>query len=70
MTNVLGTLVHTAPGRDVGTVIVGGRIVVEGGNPCLVDKMAVLERAEAAAAALWARARERARSGAVAFLAS
>lgn len=63
LTNVLGTLVHTGQGRDVDTVIVGGEIVVEGGNPCRVDKLAVLERAEAAAAALWSRAREEARRG-------
>ncbi|MCU0899360.1 MAG: amidohydrolase family protein [Cypionkella sp.] len=56
LTNVLGTLVHTAQGRDVDTVIVDGRVVVEGGEPVLVDRMAVIERAEAAARALWARA--------------
>lgn len=57
LTNVLGTLVHTAQGRDVQTVIVGGRVVVENGEPTLVDRMAVIERAEKAAAALWSRAR-------------
>lgn len=56
LTNVLGTLVHTGQGRDVETVIVEGEIVVSGGEPVRVDKMAVLDAAEAAAASLWARA--------------
>jgi 5-methylthioadenosine/S-adenosylhomocysteine deaminase len=62
LTNVLGTLVHTAHGRDVETVIVGGRVVVAGGEPVLVDRMAVIARAEAAARALWERARAEARA--------
>ena len=57
LTNVLGTLVHTGQGRDVETVIVGGEVVVTGGEPVRVNKMAVLEAAETAAAALWERAR-------------
>ncbi len=57
LTNVLGTLVHTAQGRDVDMVIVEGEVVVAGGEPLRVDKMAVLEAAETAAAALWRRAR-------------
>ena len=57
LTHVLGTLVHTGQGRDVDIVIVNGKIVVSGGNPLWVDKMAVLEAAETAAAALWIRAR-------------
>ncbi|NEX48809.1 amidohydrolase family protein [Pseudotabrizicola algicola] len=57
LTNVLGTLVHTAQGRDVDKVIVGGRLVVDGGEPLLVDRVGVIERAEAAARALWSRAR-------------
>jgi len=57
LTNVLGTLVHTAHGRDVDTVIVGGQIVVEGGEPTRVDRLAVVERAEGAAKDLWERAR-------------
>lgn len=56
LTNVLGTLVHTGQGRDVETVIVEGEIVVSGGEPTRVDKMAVLEAAETAATALWERA--------------
>lgn len=57
LTNVLGTLVHTAQGRDVDMVIVEGELVVAGGEPLRVNKMAVLEAAEKAAAALWRRAR-------------
>ncbi|MCE8471225.1 amidohydrolase family protein [Rhodovulum sulfidophilum] len=57
LTDMLGTLVHTGQGRDVETVIVGGEVVIEGGEPLRVDRMAVLEAAEAAAAALWDRAR-------------
>ena len=57
LTNELGTLVHTGQGRDVDTVIVEGESVVAGGEPVRVNKMAVLEAAETAAAALWERAR-------------
>ena len=53
---MLGTLVHTGQGRDVETVIIEGEIVVSGGEPTRVDKMAVLEAAETAATALWERA--------------
>jgi len=56
-TNVLGNLVHTAQGRDVDVVIVDGRVVVENARPTLVDVEAIVADAEAAAAALWARAR-------------
>lgn len=61
MTNVLGTLVHTGQGRDVETVLVDGEVVVENGEPVLIDKMEVLDAAEAAASALWARADAEAR---------
>ncbi|MEM1075467.1 MAG: amidohydrolase family protein [Pseudomonadota bacterium] len=57
LTNVLGTLVHTGQGRDVDTVLIEGQVVVSGGEPMQVDKMAVLEGAETAASALWNRAR-------------
>src|SRR3954463_9720601 len=36
--NVVGTLVHTGQGRDVATVIVDGRVVVENGRATLVDE--------------------------------
>jgi 5-methylthioadenosine/S-adenosylhomocysteine deaminase len=55
--NPLGNLVHTAQGRDVETVVVDGRIVVENGRPTLVDPDEILRAASAAADALWARAR-------------
>lgn len=57
LTNELGTLVHTGQGRDVDTVIIEGEVVVSGGEPLRVDKMAVLEAAETAAASLWSRAK-------------
>lgn len=53
----LGTLVHTGQGRDVETVIVDGEIVVEDGRPTKADAEAIRTEAEAAIAALWARAR-------------
>lgn len=56
-TNPLGNLVHVAQGRDVEMVAVDGDIVVEGGAPTRVDAEAVRREAEAAIAALWARAR-------------
>ena len=57
LTNVLGTLVHTGQGRDVDTVVVEGQVVVAGGEPVCVEKIAVLEAAETAAANLWSRAK-------------
>jgi len=62
LTNVLGTLVHTGQGRDVEAVIVEGQLVVEEGECLRIDKMQVLDAAEDAAASLWARAREEART--------
>lgn len=56
-TNVLGNLVHTAHGRDVDMVFVGGELVVESGEPCRVDRDEVLRRAEVCASDLWARAK-------------
>ena len=38
--NPVGTLVHTGQGRDVATVIVDGRVVVENGRATLVDEEA------------------------------
>jgi 5-methylthioadenosine/S-adenosylhomocysteine deaminase len=55
-TNALGNLVHVAQGRDVETVIVDGRVVVEGGRATLVDQDRIREEAAAAAESLWARA--------------
>ena len=54
--NPFGTLVHQAHGRDVATVIVDGRIVVEGWHPTEVDGAAIRRDGEAAARRLWNRA--------------
>ena len=53
--NPVGTLVHTGQGRDVATVIVDGRIVVEGGRATLVDEDRIRREGAAAARALWTR---------------
>jgi 5-methylthioadenosine/S-adenosylhomocysteine deaminase len=53
--NPVGTLVHTAQGRDVAMVIVDGRIVVEGGHATLVDEDKIRLEGAAAARALWTR---------------
>ena len=55
-TDPLGNLVHVGQGRDVETVIVDGRIVVEDGRATLVDQDAVRRDAAEAAADLWRRA--------------
>ncbi len=55
--NPLGNLVHTGQGRDVSTVIVHGEIVVEDGRALRVDEARVRAEAQAAATALWQRAR-------------
>ena len=55
--NPAGTLVHTGQGRDVEHVFVDGRHVVEGGMPKLARLDDILRDAQAAADALWARAR-------------
>jgi len=51
-----GVLVHSAVGNDVDTVIVDGRIVVEGGRLASADGDAIVARAQATASALWRRA--------------
>jgi 5-methylthioadenosine/S-adenosylhomocysteine deaminase len=53
--NPIGTLVHTGQGRDVATVIVDGRVVVEGGRAALVDEDRIRAEGAAAATALWTR---------------
>ncbi|MFM9888332.1 MAG: amidohydrolase family protein [Burkholderiales bacterium] len=55
--NPIGNIVHVGQGRDVETVIVDGRVVVEGGEPVLVKREAIIAAAQHAADALWARAK-------------
>jgi 5-methylthioadenosine/S-adenosylhomocysteine deaminase len=53
--NVVGTLVHTGQGRDVATVIIDGRVVVENGQATLVDEDRIRAEGAAAAKTLWTR---------------
>jgi 5-methylthioadenosine/S-adenosylhomocysteine deaminase len=53
--NPVGTLVHLGQGRDVETVIVDGRIVVEHGEATLVDEEGIRRDGERAARQLWTR---------------
>jgi len=55
-TNPVGTLVHTAVGRDVEMVFVDGRCLVRDGRPTLVGMEEVVAHAQAAADQLWRRA--------------
>ena len=55
--NLLGSVVHCAQGLDVEHVFVDGRQVVASGRPTQVDLDSVLADAQAAADALWRRAR-------------
>jgi 5-methylthioadenosine/S-adenosylhomocysteine deaminase len=55
--NPAGTLVHTGQGRDVELVMVDGAVVVEDGRPMRADLDTILREGQAAADALWARAR-------------
>lgn len=55
--NALGNLVHTGQGRDVSLVVCDGEVVVEQGALCRADLAVLLADAQAAAQALWARAR-------------
>jgi 5-methylthioadenosine/S-adenosylhomocysteine deaminase len=60
--NPVGTLVHIAHGRDVRTVIVDGRIVVDDGRATLVDEQEIREAGAAATKSLWSRVTGRAPS--------
>ena len=51
----LRTLVHTAHGRDVATVIIDGTVVVQDGRATLVDEERVRADGEAASHAIWSR---------------
>lgn len=52
----LGTLLHTAQGRDVRTVMVAGRIVVQDGHATLCDEEAIIRTAARVAKSLWEKA--------------
>ncbi len=56
LVNPLGTLVHTAQGRDVEMVLVDGETLVEDGRPVRADLNEICIEADKAARALWARA--------------
>ncbi len=56
LVNPLGTLVHTAQGRDVEMVMVDGETLVEDGRPVRADLDRICTEADKAARALWARA--------------
>lgn len=51
----VATLVHAGQGRDVATVIVDGRVVVEGGRATQVDEERIRREAKDAARSLWTR---------------
>lgn len=53
----LGNLMHTAQGRDVRHVIVDGRFALRDGRSTRADESEILREAQAAAEALWERAR-------------
>ena len=55
MTNVLSNLVYAASGADVDTVIIDGRVVMEGRRMRTMDETAVLAEARERAAALFQR---------------
>ncbi|MBX9698287.1 MAG: amidohydrolase family protein [Acetobacteraceae bacterium] len=55
--DALGTVMHTAHGRDVAHVVVEGEIIVRDGRPTRADMETVCREGAAAAAALWRRAR-------------
>ncbi len=51
-----GILVHSASGKDVHTVLIDGRIVLEDGQPTLSGGPEVIREAQACAARLWRKA--------------
>jgi len=55
--DALGNLVHTGQGRDVAMVIVHGEVVVENGRALRVEEDRIRDEAQAAALALWDRAK-------------
>ncbi|MEL7138673.1 MAG: amidohydrolase family protein [Pseudomonadota bacterium] len=57
MIDALGNIVHLGHGRDVTHVMVDGRLVVEDGGATMANEAAIMRDAQAAAEALWTRAR-------------
>lgn len=53
MISPLGNLVHTAHGRDVRMVMIGGEFVVEDGRPTKVDVDAICQEAEIVSREVW-----------------
>jgi len=51
-----GVVVHSASGRDVDTVIVGGRVVLSGGRLTLADGDEIVAQARSVIGGLWRRA--------------
>jgi 5-methylthioadenosine/S-adenosylhomocysteine deaminase len=55
----VGSAVHNMVGSDVETVLIDGRIVLEGGRLTTLPGEAILANAQAAAESVWGRLRER-----------
>lgn len=53
--NPIGTLVHTGQGRDVATVVIDGRVMVENGRATTVDEDRIRADGAKAARQLWTR---------------
>jgi 5-methylthioadenosine/S-adenosylhomocysteine deaminase len=53
--DALGSVVHNAVGRDVESVIVAGRLVIENQRCVLADEAEILAKAQEAVRAVWAR---------------
>jgi len=61
--NTIGSLVHTAQGRDVEFVICDGEVVVESGSLRHADTADLMRDAQQAAEALWTRAKQEQQQG-------
>lgn len=55
--NPVNNLVYNADGRSVHTVLVDGRVVVEGGRPLFVDEWDLIQKVQAIGASMMERAR-------------
>jgi cytosine/adenosine deaminase-related metal-dependent hydrolase len=54
--NPISTLVYAACGTDVDTVVIAGRVVVEGGTALTLDEERILREARQRAVEVWDRA--------------